>query len=290
MFMYWKLLFIVFSLLFSSCSFNNQTVDDGKIIIATTIFPLQAVVESIVGDKMEVVNLVNPGASPHTFSLSPSDVKTLTGSQKLFAIGHGLDGWAVDILESLNDTELIVVDKGIDLRIYEGGQADPHYWLSTNNIRVVAQTVLDEIVKIDSGNGSFYRDNFDKFLLDLDELDTYIEGFFADLKNKDIVVFHDSWGYFAEQYGLNIVGVFELSPGIEPGPKDLAELYNLFESSEVNTIFSESQFSSESIKAFVKDLDLNVGVLDPLGGTDEKDTYIKLMRYNANVIFDALNE
>lgn len=282
-------LLIVF-VAFSSCSTINSDFKDGKIKVATTIFPLKSVVESIVGDKVEVVNLLAPGASPHTFSLSPSDVKALTGSQKLFAVGHGLDQWAVDILKSVNDTELVVVDRGINLKIYEAGQADPHYWLSSKNIRVVAQTVLDEIVKIDAVNEAYYRENFDKFLLDLDELDTYIEGLFSDLKNKDIVVFHDSWGYFAEQYGLNIIGVFELSPGIEPGPKDLADLYYMFESSGAKSIFSESQFSSESIKSFVNDLDLKVGILDPLGGTNEKDSYIKLMRYNANVIFETLNE
>src|SRR5919108_2203650 len=112
--------------------------------VAATIFPLYDLVRQVAGPAVEVVLLVPPGASPHTFTVKPGTARALTGCVAVFTIGHGLDDWATRLAQEAGVKRTIVTDAGISLRrgYSEHHRAkhaqsqtaapdavDPHYWL-----------------------------------------------------------------------------------------------------------------------------------------------------------------
>ncbi len=281
------IVFISFLFILAGCSYGNHS--DSKIKIATTIYPLSDIARNIVKDKIEVVNIVKPGSSPHTFTVTPSDIIDLQGTKVIFQIGHGLDDWANDILNSLDGAYMMKVDKGIVLKAFtKNGAVNPHYWLSLSNAKQIARNMTDEIIKLDPNNKDFYEKNFNVYVDKLNDTDKEIRKILSDLPSNKIIVFHRSWDYFTNEYGLEVVGVFEPSPGQEPSIAHLQDLIKIAKKEGVKGIFSEEQLSGDVIKPFVEDLGIKLSVLDPLGGSEGRDSYIDLMLYNAKQIEKAL--
>lgn len=294
---------------------NNNT----RLTVAATIFPLADIVENVAGDEVEVVNILPPGASPHTFEVTPSTIKDIQGSKIVFAIGGGLDAWTADLV-SASTAEIFTVDEGVAKQSFvfehhhdehdheeeaeehgheedeheeaehepEAGEPDPHYWLSTNSAKIVAENVAAKLIEIDPENSELYQNNLIAYQAELDQTYDEITALLADLSSRELIVFHESWNYFADEFDLEIVGVFTASPGKEPSPSELAELHDTAIEHEITAIFSEPQLSPETIRPFVEDLDLELYVMDPLGGIDERDSLINTLKYNAQTIKEAL--
>ena len=113
--------------------------------VAVTVYPLYDIVRNISGDQMEVVLILPPGSSPHTFEPSPQDIQNLTGAETVFIISHGVDDWAGELAQKAGVGRIDAVDRNIDLLSAEENQtgANPHYWLSLINAQIIAQNVAD---------------------------------------------------------------------------------------------------------------------------------------------------
>ncbi len=276
--------------------------------IATTIFPLYDIARNIVGDRLEVIEILPPGASPHTYEVSPRQVKQLGGAKVVFCIGHGLDDWTGTLLDTIPGLKKVVVDAGAHLiesaetndrghpgEASEGGHlhregVNPHYWLSIENGRRIARNIAEEVIKLDAAGEGLYNANLDAYISELDRAEEQIKGRISGLSRKKIMTFHAAWSYFAEGFGLEIVGAFEPSPGKQPTPRSLAGLHEKAREHGVTALFSEPQLSNEAVAAFVEDLGLRLYVLDPLGGVEGRGSYIELLEYNADVIVEALSD
>ena len=296
-------------LIFSGCAVKQQSLqneDKAKLKVAATIFPLADIVRNVGGSTVEVTTLVAPGASPHTFEARPSDIINLQSAALLFAIGHGVDDWTQELANGVENIKIITVDNEISLRqsldsyvpnIFleaeeeeeEGGQ-DPHYWLSVKNAKIIAQTVADALIAENPDDKSQYENNLKQYLTQLDDLDIELSNMLASYAGREVITFHDAWGYFTADYQLNIIGVFEHSPGKGPTPQYLKALNDTAIAHNIAVVFTEPQLSSDVIKPFMRDLGLKLFTLDPLGGDGEQDSYINLMRYNARTINNAFAE
>jgi zinc transport system substrate-binding protein len=267
--------------------------------VAATIFPLCDIAGNIAGARAEVIQILPPGASPHTYELTPRQVKQLQGVLVVFSVGHGLDNWADALVDTLPGVKTMVVDDGVHLKEFPSSKENreehrhagenPHYWLSIDNGKSIAKNIGRELIRIDPAGESYYRANLEAYLAKLDKVKQEAEARITSLPDKKMVTFHDAWFYFAEQYGLEIVGTFEPFPGKQPTPRSLAELQDKAREHKVKAVFSEPQLSNEAIASFVKDLGLSLHVLDPLGGIEGRNSYIELMEYNTNVIAEALS-
>ena len=262
--------------------------------IAATIFPLQDIAKNVVGDKMDVVGILPPGASPHTYGPSPRQIKELEGARLVFSIGHGLDDWTDTLVDTLPNVTKVVVDKGISLihtaeaeHHHEG--VNPHYWLSISNAKQIAANISEEVAELDPANAEYYRANLQAYLSQLDSVSQRIEERIGGLPAKKVITFHDAWAYYAGEFGLEIVGAFEPFPGKQPTPRYLAGLHEMAREHDVKALFSEPQLSGETVTAFVGDVGLKLYVLDPLGGSEGRGSYIEMMEYNTSVIAEALS-
>ncbi len=303
------LIFGIIIVIFSLPSLSPSKAPTNKLTVAASIFPLADISRVIVGDKIEVINLLPPGSSPHTFTITPSDIKKLKQAKIIFIIGDPLDSWTKEITSSLDNITIYPVNQGVQLRTFAEWKKyyqektilkenednheqliDPHYWLSPTNGKIIAQNIYEQIVRLDPQNKSYYNRNLQNFKKQVDQTIITIKSELDDLPQKNMIVFHDSWNYFANEFGLNIVGVFVPAPGKEPSPQYLASLHKLAKKFNIKAVFAEPQLPIETIRPFIADLNLKLYILDPLGGVPPRDSYINMLLYNAKTIKQALGE
>ena len=172
-------------------------------------------------------------------------------------------------------------DHGHDEHGHEGhahGEYDPHIWIDPVNAKVILNEMVEHLIENDEKNASTYKKNLKKAEKDLDKL---LKSVKSDL-NKDFksIVFHDAYQYFEKRFGVNVLGAFTVNTDVMPGAEQLAEIREIIEHDKVSCIFSEPQFNPDIIKAVAKDMDIQTGVIDPLGATLDpgKDLYFDLIK------------
>jgi len=262
----------------------------GKPIVAATIYPLYDMARNVAGDAARVKLIVPPGASPHLFEFSPRQLQALQNVRAVFAIGHGLDNWVTQVTNVVKGASVIVVDRGIDLRTFEDGTTDPHYWLNFGNAQKITDNIAKALIEIDPAHADVYRENARAYKDNLAEKERELKAVLAPAQAIPMLTFHHAWFYFAENFGLKIAGTFEPAAGEEPTSRYLAELQQKIRTEHIHIIFIEPQISSAVLKSFAKDNDVNIAELDPLGGEEGRTTYLELMEFNADSIRRALLE
>jgi len=295
------LLIILSSLLFliltGFLSARIAPTDTGRLHVAATIAPVADFAQYVGGDLVDVQLILTPGASPHTFDLTPAKAIQLTNISAIFGIGHGLDSWA-DGVASISGAPFIALDKQVSLLCGQEPPSirasdapdesdqpcDPHYWLSVPNASAMVNQLVEEFSALDPLNSAIYRSNADLYLAELSQLDADIRTRTDTATQHDMVTFHESFTYFAQEYGFIIRATVEPSPGREPSPQQLAALQQAINVYNIDTLYKEPQLSDNVLQSFIKDLNVRIQTLDPLGGVEGRQGYSKLMLYNANTL------
>ena len=157
------------------------------------------------------------------------------------------------------------------------GEHDPHIWLDPINAKVILNEMVEHLIENDPNNASTYKSNLNKALKDLDKLTMDV---MTELnKSTPSIVFHDAYQYFEKRFDVNVLGAFTVNTDVMPGAEQLAEIREIIEHDKVSCIFSEPQFNPDIIKAVAKDMNIQTGVIDPLGATlnPGKDLYFDLI-------------
>lgn len=273
---------------------SNSVAVPGKLKVAATIFPLADIARNVGGDLVDVVAIMPPGASPHTFEPTPDTINAVSGAQVIFRVGSGLDNWVDGVTGAMKAKPLVVgVSAGIELRKFEDGTTDPHYWLSLKNGQMIAINIANQLSKLDPKNTEKYMVAMMAYTKKLEAADTELHKILAPVKGKSFATFHEAWFYFAKEYGLDVAEAFEPFPGKEPTPAYLKEFRDTIRAKGIKWIFSEPQFSSDAIAQVATDLNVRLGVLDPEGGQGKdpaQQGYIPMMLRNAQTIAKALSE
>ena len=166
---------------------------------------------------------------------------------------------------------------------------DPHYWLSVDNALLIANKVKNELVKIDPTNHDYYEANLISYNEKLSDLQNYIEVSLKDSKGKGIITFHDAFAYFASDYGIIILSTIEPFAGKEPTPLYLSQVQDIIKSKKVKVLFKEPQLSSDLLISYANDFGVTILTLDPVGGGQETNTYIDMMKFNTDEIKKGLS-
>jgi len=265
--------------------------DSEQIKVAATIFPLYDIARNVAGDAAEVELILPPGASPHFYEFSPSRLAKLQGTKIIFAVGHGLDDWAQRIEDAIPGVEVYIVDSGITLRQgEEGGSKDPHYWLNFGNARRIANNIQDVLARIDPEQKGIYELNAGAYNEMLTAKEEGLVDKMIQLQHRKMLMLHDAWYYFANNFNLDIVGTFEPAAGEGPTPKYLAELTKKVRQSNATVIFGEPQIATTALKNFANDNFLSLAILDPIGGVKDRESYVEMMEYNVDVIIGQLGK
>ncbi|MBN1915899.1 zinc ABC transporter substrate-binding protein [Candidatus Dojkabacteria bacterium] len=292
-------LVILFSVLFMTSVFlytgSRSDLDErGKLKIAASIFPLYDFTREIAGDKAEVILILPSGSSPHTFEPTPRDQEKLIGTDAVFVIGHGLDGWAEYLATSISvNTKVVPVDRGIALlesRDEDAGDFfDPHYWLSLTNAGIIVDNITEELTLLDPANSYFYTRNAIKYKEKLFTLRENSLGELSSIRTNKIITFHSAFSYFAQDFGLEVVATIEEYPGKEPTIQYIASVREIMGQHETDVLFREPQLSDSVVMALSEDTGAQIYTIDPEGGGIAGiESYIELIEYNVSTIKKAL--
>ncbi len=263
----------------------------GKPVVAASMYPVYDIARHVAGDAVSVELILRPGANPHSYEPAPSDVLKLQRASVVYAIGHGIDSW-IDVMIADAGTDKVVVDKGIAIRHAPEGSDeagdDPHYWLVIRNAKIIAKDVADDLSARYPDRAAAFAANLARYDDELDAADKRMRDILDPVANKRIVTMHDAWYYFADAYGITIVGTFEPTPGREPTPQYLVALKEAVESAQAKTLYTEPLIPTLSIESFIKDEGLKVATLDPIEGAAGAEVgYAELMIRNAEIIRDS---
>ncbi len=261
---------------------------DAKPIFVVTIPPLGAFLRPIVDGRAEVVVLVPPGASEHTYELNPAGARAASKASAVIYLDDSLDGWAarLDAPARLRLIESFPPDL---LRHYDddNGALDPHVWLDPNAMRAALLKTVAALSKLDPDGAEIYRRNAEAFSIELTRLDEELAQTLAPLRGKSVIQFHPSLYYFLERYGIRTAGVIETIAGQEPSPKAIKGLADLVRAENVEVIVTEPQLADAPVRALAEAAGVRIAHLDPLGGVPGRETYAELLRYNARALIEA---
>ena len=273
---------IVFILLISaSVTAANQMT------VFVSINPQKFFVQQIGKDLVNVRVMVPPGASPATYEPRPRQMADLSTTRIYFAIGVAFENAWLGKISAVNpEMKVVHTDKGIrkipmathhhpdpagrddakknhlDEDEHGGSGLDPHIWLSPPLVKIQARSILTALQEIDPGHQDRYAANYHRFIDRIDNLDADLKKTFAGKQNLQFMVFHPSWGYFGQAYGLKQVPI-EIE-GKSPKPARLKELIEHARKKGITVIFVQPQFSLKSAELVAREIGGQVVVADPL--------------------------
>lgn len=261
-----------------ACSGSEQ-LPEGKIRAFVTVAPQAYFVERIGGEQVAVDVLVPPGQSPHTYEPTPRQMTRLEEADVYFRVGVPIENrWINRLAEAVGHERIIDTREGIRLRAIEGhshdhededGEGvghdeapDPHIWLDPVLAKTQARTITEALVGLDPENRRLYEARLDELQHDLDSVHALIQEILAPVRGRTAYVFHPSYGYFLDRYGLQQAAIEQ--EGKEPAARKMTELIDAARRENVGTLFVQPQFSQKTAATVAQAIGAEVVVIDPL--------------------------
>jgi manganese/zinc/iron transport system substrate-binding protein len=274
--------------------------------ITTTTGMIADLAQNIGGDRVVVTSLMGPGVDPHLYKPSAGDIRKLEDADIIFYNGLELEGRMTDILVKIarSGTPTVPVAEGIPEDLLReppqfAGKYDPHIWFDVTLWQMAAQRVKDELATFDPSSEATFQANLDAYLASLDELDVYVRDEIARIPDEQrvLITAHDAFGYFGNQYGIDVRGLQGTSTATEATAGDIQALAEFIAERRIPAIFVESSVppaTIEAVQAAVRDRGFDVAIggqlfSDAMGaaGTPE-GTYLGMVRHNVDTIVGAL--
>jgi len=257
--------------------------------VGASIAPLASLVKEIAGNKAEVTCIIPPGSEPHTFELKPRDIARLEDTKLLFIIGWNFEIFIKQLLTYLgNQVSIVEVNEGIESIYYPNKEPNPHIWLSTTNITIIANNIAKHLSKIDPSNKDYYFKNAQSFVIRIQELHHRFLQKFQNLKNPSFIASHPSWSYLARDYGLEEVDVLEEGPHQLPSPRKIKELIQKAKEKGTKLVLADKLHNPQLAQAVAQEIKGKVVYLDVLGSPDTPCW--ELLKQNLEQIYQALYE
>lgn len=291
-------LVVVVAMAGAACTTEPAAPSETLRIMATTSI-VADVVSNIVGDGAEVSVLIPPGGDPHEFQLSAKQVAELRNVDLVVAIGLGLEPSIADALDdaAMDGTRVLELGPSVNPRSLPDGSPDPHVWLDPVRMIDATRLIADTLFALDPG--SDWSANAEIYATWLAETDATIAALIATLTldQRKLVTNHQSFGYFADRYGLEVVGV--IIPGgstlASPSSAELAELVSIINELSVPAVFAETTESDQLAIAIagetaqpVRVVELLTESIAPLG--EPGDSLISLLLVDAERIVAGLGD
>lgn len=266
----------------------------GRSFVAT-IEPLAMIISELAGDRAEVLCLLPRGASPHAFALRPSTARDADASLGLFYVDESLDGWAASLPARKKFAVYDMLPSGSKTHeganSIEGGHPDgdnPHFWTDPIMVQALVPHLVEVLSDSDPEGREIYMRNGRHFSDELKQLDHEIEMLLGPIEGSSVIVFHPSWAYFLDRYGIETAAEIEPSPGKEPTARHLKAVIDAAQAHAASVILTEPQLPRRPAEVIAEATGLALLELDPLGGADGPATYAEWLRNSAHRLLEAL--
>ena len=258
----------------------------------TTIHPFKEILKRVVGERGNVICLLTPGSSPHTFNISPSEVKAIESSDALFYGAKNLDEWAIGY-NNPNKIELLSllpVDSLLNIVSIrnENLGIDPHFWTDPLLVKILLTQLAAKLCSIDPDGCKIYKTNAEKFSSELESIYNEISKNLIQVKKRTVILSHPFFQYFLKRLNFTLAGILEPIPGKEPTPKELKEIIDIAIKNNVESIFTHIQLPDNAAHLLSESTGIKVYTLDPVGGVEGRKSYEEILKYNADIILKAM--
>ncbi|MBN1123009.1 MAG: zinc ABC transporter substrate-binding protein [Anaerolineae bacterium] len=284
-----------------------------KLSVVATTSIIGDVVANVGSDAIDLTVLMAVGQDPHSYEPTPRALAAIEDADIIFVNGLDLEEVLMGSIENTATGVIVPVSAGIE-PLASGGDdheegddhhhaaGDPHFWVDPNNLMVWVENIEQVLSEADPGSHEMYQANAEAYHAELEALDAYIREQVTGIpeENRKLVTDHGLYGYFAEEYGFEIVGLmidsFSTTAGTSAG--DVARLAEVIQEEDVPAIFIGTTASqglqnlaeaiAEETGEKIKVLPLLTGSLAPEG--EPGDTYLGYMQYNIDQIASGLAE
>lgn len=282
-----------------------------KIRVVTSLTDLASIAGEIGGEYVDAFAIARGYQDPHFVDAKPSFMIKLQKADMFVEVGLDLEiGWVPLLLDGSRNAGILPGGRGfVDasrgvplLEVPIGDPAtlraqgdihasgNPHYWLDPARGKIIARNIFEGLVRLLPEKKAEFQKNLNAFNT---KLDAKLEEWgrkMAPFAGTRIVAYHNSWPYFAERFGLDIVTFVEPKPGIPPSPKYLVQVIKSMKQNDVRIIIIAPYYSKSSSELVASRTDAEVVELaTSVEAEPEIHDYFELFDYNLNKLLEAFN-
>ncbi|WP_309651871.1 metal ABC transporter solute-binding protein, Zn/Mn family [Halomonas koreensis] len=265
--------------------------------VAVDIPPVHSLVDRVMGELGSPDLVIQPGASPHGYSMRPSEAEALASADVVFWISDDLTPWLARAQDSLADealkvelmqtpdTRRLAYRQGATFEAHDHGHdghghgdhddhghdhahagGDPHGWLDPVNAQAWLEAIAESLADLDPDNADVYRRNAAEGQAELAALVEELEARLADARGTRFIVFHDAYQYFENRFDVPAAGAISLGDASEPSPARIREIRERVAELSIQCVFREPQFNPALIESVFEGTGVETSiVIDPLG-------------------------
>ncbi len=298
-------------------SLNNVCYSQQSIqpTVIASIKPYYNLIAAVTGQIFSPQLLITGNASPHNYTLKPSEIQQLQKANIILWGGCAGEPFLTKVLKQLHKTTLVFDVsqlpniKKLPIRTTANWAHnkhchhsntkhtfhkpfDPHIWLSIQNANIIVYTITNTLSKMDPIHEPEYRTNASLFLEKLHNLEQQLKHRLQNILDKPYLVFHDAYQYFETHFQLNPISAITINPEAPPSAKKIYQIQQLLKKKQVACIFSEPQFPQKTINNLLAGTQVIHDVLDPLGQDSDLGPigYITLLETLANHLQTCLEQ
>lgn len=295
-----KRLFILlaFLLIATSCSSNKDRQGE-KDIIYTTIYPLQFILEELIGEEITIKTVYPPGVDAHSYEPTTREMLEIASGTAFFYLGFGMESFVEKAKSALSNSDLSFIEVGKDKRLFSRDKNehqshyDPHLWFDPLRMVTMAEIVKEELIQLYPAQEEIIDNNYLALAQDLKELDQYFLEKIKEKENRHILVSHGAYNYWEERYGIVQIPISGLTATEEPSQRELASLMKQVEELEIKYVLFEKHSTNPTAEIIRQSIGAEKGDLHNLevlfeADIEAKEDYFSLMKENIEVLEKAL--
>lgn len=277
---------------------TRQAVAAPRLHIIATTTDVQALIQVVGGDKVDVESLASPTQDPHSIELKPGQLMRLRSAALVARIGLDHEPWLARVqitapVLNLSENVRLMQAETPRLRVERQSHVhafgNPHYWLDPENAKAMVFAISRALGKLIPAEKVYFDTNRDIFVKQTDaHMLLWTKGL-APYAGTKIVVVHDTWVYFADRFHLSVVAAAEATPGVPPSPAELAKLYSRMREATVRLVVADPNSSEPLVRQIAEHGNARVVRLVPSVGADQAARdYLSLIDLNVDRLVKAL--
>ena len=287
------------------CSCKSEKTDKDKILLVASFYPVYIftlnIVDGIPEFAVQCMAEQNVGCL-HDYQILSKDARLISDADAFIINGAGMEEFLEDVYMSVDDIKVIDSSENVEViescheEHHEGEEHDHHHnvnshiWMSPKNAIIQCENIAENLSVMYPQYEEKIEKNKNDYIVKLQTLDDELKKKAEGLKGENIITFHESFDYLANDYSLNVLAKVESHEGGEPSAKGLAELTEIIKENNVTVLFVEPDYKGSAATILGNETDVKVCMLNPvINGEKTLTAYEDIMRENFEIILKAVN-
>jgi manganese/iron transport system substrate-binding protein len=285
---------------------DELTGGSDKLDVATTVAPISSIVRNIGGDRIRLRGIIPDATNSHTFEPSPSDARTLAEADLIIVNGLHLEQPTLQMAEASKSSSARILSLGdntlsADQWLFDfsfpasAGDPNPHLWMDVRYAERYAALIRDWLATADPPNRAAYDANLVAYTARLEQLDGMIRRAVSTVPegNRKLLTYHDSWAYWAREYGFTVIGAVQASDFSDPTPREVGALIDQIKAEGVPAVFGSEVFPSPVLEQIAREsgarfIDALRDDEPPSLPTDPGHSYLGMLENDMETMIGAL--